>query len=107
MVASLGQDAHPTPTLGGVSTATPPTPVADPVGALFASRTVVEHVVRGVLGLVSAVVSLAAAPQHPAALLGLVGAVALWRGCPTCWCLGLAATLAGRERRCTDGGCPA
>lgn len=105
MVASLGQGAHPTSTLGGVSNATPASPATDPVGALFASRSVTAHLVRGVLGLVLAVASLAAAPQQPAALLGLVGTVVLWRGCPTCWCLGLAATLAGRERRCADG-CP-
>ena len=80
-------------------------PVADPVGELFASSSVTEHVVRGVLGLVLAVAAFALAPAHPWALLGLVAAAVAWRGCPTCWCLGLAQTLSRGRVGCTDGTC--
>ena len=80
-------------------------PVGDPVGDLFASGSVAEHLVRGVLGLVLAVASLALAAAHPWALLGLVAAVVAWRGCPTCWCLGLAQTLSRGRVGCSDGSC--
>ena len=80
-------------------------PAGDPVGDLFASSSVTEHVVRGVLGLLLAVGSFALAPAHPWALLGLVAAAVAWRGCPTCWCLGLAQTLSRGRVGCTDGTC--
>ncbi|CAA9369208.1 MAG: hypothetical protein AVDCRST_MAG47-999 [uncultured Nocardioidaceae bacterium] len=77
----------------------------DPTAAMFASRSVTEHLVRGVVGLVLVVLSLAYAGAHPAALLGLVPAAVAWRGCPTCWALGLAATVSrGRVSGC-DGTC--
>lgn len=72
------------------------TPPADATASLFASRTVAEHVVRGVLGLVLAVAALGLAGRSAAALLLLVPAVLAWRGCPTCWALGLVET---RRRR--------
>ncbi len=78
------------------TTAPPPAPAEatspDPVAAMFASRTVTEHLLRGLLGLVLAVVALWQASAHPAALLLLLPAVLAWRGCPTCWALGLGAT---------------
>lgn len=81
-------------------------PADDPVTSLFASRSVTEHVLRGLLGLALVVVALWQASAHPAALLLLVPAVVAWRGCPTCWALGLAATVTrGRGRACTDGSC--
>lgn len=70
-------------------------PAEDPTAAMFASSSLTEHVARGVLGLVLVVVSIAYAGSHPWALLGLVPAAVAWRGCPTCWALGLAATLRG------------
>lgn len=77
----------------------------DPTTAMFASGSVTEHLVRGVVGLVLVVLSLAYAGTHPAALLGLVPAAVAWRGCPTCWSLGLAATVRrGRVSGC-DGTC--
>ena len=81
------------------------TPPADPVADFFASGSVVEHVLRGVLGLVLAVGSLALVSGHPWALLGLVGTVVAWRGCPTCWTLGLLQTLSRGRVSCTDGSC--
>ena len=80
-------------------------PTDDPVADFFASSSLTEHVLRGVLGLVLAVGSLALAAAHPWALLGLVGTAVAWRGCPTCWTLGLMQTLSRGRVRCTDGSC--
>jgi hypothetical protein len=81
------------------------TDLEDPTTALFASASVTEHVVRGVVGLVLVVLAFAFAGSHPWALLGLVPAVVAWRGCPTCWALGFAATVSrGRTPGC-DGTC--
>ena len=80
---------------------TPERSAADPTAAMFASGSLAEHVVRGVLGLALVVLSLAYAGTSGWALLGLVPAAVAWRGCPTCWALGLAATLS----RGTVGGC--
>ncbi|MCW2817498.1 MAG: hypothetical protein JWR42_285 [Marmoricola sp.] len=77
----------------------------DLVGAVFASRSVTEHYVRGVLGLVLVVAALAGAGATPWALLLAVPGVVAWRGCPTCWALGLSATLARRAPSCVDGSC--
>jgi hypothetical protein len=77
----------------------------DPTAAMFASRSVAEHLVRGLLGLVLVVASLAYADAHPWALLGLVPAVVAWRGCPTCWALGLAATVTRGKVPDCDGTC--
>jgi hypothetical protein len=79
--------------------------VDDPTTAMFASSTVAEHVLRGVIGLVLVVLSLTFAASQPWALLGLVPAAIAWRGCPTCWAMGLAATISrGRTSGC-DGSC--
>jgi len=77
----------------------------DLVGAVFASRSVAEHYVRGVVGLVLVVAALVWAGTTPWALLLAVPGVVAWRGCPTCWALGLSATLARRQSRCVDGSC--
>ncbi len=68
-------------------------PDLDPVTSMFASGSVTEHVLRGVLGLVLVVAAFALAGSRPLALLLLVPAVVAWRGCPTCWLMGLGATL--------------
>ncbi len=60
---------------------------------MFASGSLVEHVLRGVLGLVLVVTGFALAGGQPLALLLLVPGVVAWRGCPTCWLMGLGATL--------------
>lgn len=68
----------------------------------FASTSVKRHVLRGVIGLLAllgAVVG--AALGAPAALLLLVVAVAAWRGCPTCWTVGLLQT----RQACAGGRC--
>ena len=74
-------------------------PVAepDPVGAMFASRSVRVHLVRGALGLLLLVAGLALAHVSAWWLLLAPLAVVLWRGCPSCWTIGLMAT---RARTC-------
>ena len=93
-----------------MATTTPTRPTAspaheDPVARLFASRSVTEHVVRGVVGLVLVVLALAYAGTTAWALLLAVPAAVAWRGCPTCWALGLAATLSRGRTGCDDGRC--
>ena len=94
-----------------MATTTPVRPAAAPrmeedaVTRVFASRSVAEHLVRGVLGLVLVVMALAWAGSHPWALLLAVPAVVAWRGCPTCWALGFAATLSRGRAGCPDGTC--
>lgn len=74
-----------------------PAPEPDPTLDMFASRSLTEHVVRGVLGLVLVALAVVSAQDHPWALLALVPAVVAWRGCPTCWLMGLGATLTRRR----------
>lgn len=62
---------------------------------MFASRSVGAHLVRGALGLPLMVAAFALIPWWgPLALLLVVPAAVLLRGCPTCWALGLAQTCA-------------
>ena len=59
----------------------------------LASRSVGAHYVRGVVGLVALVLAVAgAAMATPAALALLIVTVVAWRGCPTCWAVGLMQT---------------
>ena len=67
-------------------------PEVDPTFAMFASRSVAEHLVRGILGLVVLVAGIALAQVSAWWLLLLPVTVVLWRGCPTCWLMGLIAT---------------
>lgn len=69
----------------------------DLVGAMFASRSVPVHLLRGVVGLVLVVAGLGLASVSAWWLLLVPVAVVLWRGCPTCWTMGLIAT---RARTC-------
>lgn len=63
--------------------------------AMFASRSVPRHLVRGALGLPTMVAAFVLVPWlGPLALLLVMPAAALLRGCPTCWILGLAQTCA-------------
>ena len=66
----------------------------DLVGAMFASRSVPVHLARGVIGLVLVVAGLGLAAVSALWLLLVPVAVVLWRGCPTCWTMGLIATRA-------------
>ena len=70
----------------------------------FASSSVPVHLARGVLGLVAAIAAFAGVGALGAAsLLLLVVTVVAWRGCPTCWALGLAQTV--ENGKCRSGAC--
>jgi hypothetical protein len=65
---------------------------------MFASRSVRGHLVRGVVGLVAFVAAFALlGVLGPVSLLLLVVAGLAWRGCPTCWMVGLMRTKAIRQ----------
>jgi hypothetical protein len=72
----------------------------------FASSSVPAHLLRGGLGfglLIGSVVSLRAVGA--AALLPAAAGLAVLRGCPMCWAIGLLETISrGRLERACDGG---
>ncbi|MCW2989750.1 MAG: hypothetical protein JWM73_344 [Solirubrobacterales bacterium] len=62
----------------------------------LASRSVTLHYARGLAGLLALVTGVAmAAAGTSAGVALLIVTVAAWRGCPTCWAIGLMQT---RER---------
>lgn len=69
----------------------------DLVGAMFASRSLAAHYARGLVGLVLLVAGLGLAHRSALWLLLVPVTVVLWRGCMSCWTLGLMAT---RARAC-------
>ncbi|CAM5242018.1 hypothetical protein GCM10010329_44670 [Streptomyces spiroverticillatus] len=74
----------------------------------FASKSVPRHLARGAIGLALIGGALALVPVvGPVALLAAPLALVAFRGCPTCWAVGLAQTVSrGRlERQCADGVC--
>ncbi|MCX4984426.1 hypothetical protein [Streptomyces sp. NBC_00572] len=74
----------------------------------FASKSVPRHLARGVIGFGLIIGSIAMVPAAgPATLLAAPLALIAFRGCPTCWMVGLAQTISrGRlERQCVDGVC--
>ncbi|MFF8883621.1 hypothetical protein [Streptomyces flaveolus] len=77
-------------------------------GKDFASKSVPRHLARGAIGFGLVIGSIALVPvAGPATLLAAPLALIAFRGCPTCWMVGLAQTVSrGRlERRCADGVC--
>ncbi|MEU2656349.1 hypothetical protein ABZ615_13600 [Streptomyces sp. NPDC007325] len=95
-----GEPAQPT---GHASTSGTPGPRPD-----YASRSVPRHLARGAVGFGLIAGSLALIPvTGPVSLLAAPLALIAFRGCPTCWAVGLAQTISrGRlERRCADGVC--
>jgi hypothetical protein len=79
---------------------------------MFASNTLVEHLLRGVVGIGAFALAATLASSHPLLALTLlpVALVAL-RGCPMCWTMGLIETIAAKVRgtnadgACLDGSC--
>lgn len=72
---------------------------------MFASRSVPVHVVRGIVGAVLLVASFVLAKQaHPLFILLLVPAGFAFRGCPTCWAMGLGQTRARTKRDVPNAG---
>jgi hypothetical protein len=69
----------------------------------LASGSVSEHLVRGVVGLIAAVLAVALLGSVGPVSLALLAVTALaWRGCPTCWTVGLLAKLGDARARCGD-----
>lgn len=57
---------------------------------MFASSTLAEHAVRGGIGFGALAAGMASATTHPwLAWLALPVALLAFRGCPTCWTIGL------------------
>jgi hypothetical protein len=66
----------------------------------LASGSVAKHVLRGAVGLLAAALAIVlVAVVGPVSLLLLGVTVIAWRGCPTCWAVGLFGTLADRRVR--------
>ena len=75
---------------------------------MFKSGSVVEHIVRGVLGFGLLGVGLLYSPMLGWWTLALFGgALVCFRGCPTCWTAGLVETVLHRKvhKSCIDGSC--
>ncbi|MFF9909191.1 hypothetical protein [Streptomyces sp. NPDC013457] len=91
-------------TLNAVHTEKP----TQPAPPDFASTSVPRHLARGVIGFGLGIGSIALVPVvGPVSLLAAPLALIAFRGCPTCWMVGLAQTISrGRlERQCVDGVC--
>jgi hypothetical protein len=79
---------------------------------MFASATVIAHLLRGAIGFGAIGAAVAWSSSHPWVLVAALP-VALFalRGCPMCWTVGLVETIAARVRgrpstaRCVDGAC--
>jgi hypothetical protein len=74
---------------------------------MFASKSVLEHLARGIVGfgaLAAAIVLARASGWGPAAgstALALFALIAL-RGCPVCWTIGMVETVSRRLKPQTD-----
>lgn len=74
----------------------------------YASASVPRHLARGAIGFGLIIGSITLVPvTGPAVLLAAPLSLIAFRGCPTCWLVGLAQTVSrGRlERQCVDGTC--
>lgn len=79
---------------------------------MFASKSIPEHVLRGVIGFGAFVASATIATSHPYLSVALLPVALLaLRGCPMCWTIGLVQTVVARLRgtpmpaACIDGSC--
>lgn len=67
---------------------------------MFASRTLIEHLLRGAVGIGALWCAVTIAAIHPWGSLALGALVLLaFRGCPVCWTVGLIETLGQQWRR--------
>jgi hypothetical protein len=70
----------------------------------LASSSVHRHLLRGAVGLLAALGAIILlGVLGPVSLVLLPVAVVAWRGCPTCWAVGLMGTLS--DRRTTAPAC--
>jgi hypothetical protein len=67
---------------------------------MFASSSLGEHLARGVVGICALNFAISISEQHPVYSLAL-GVVSLlaFRGCPTCWTIGLVETTYRKFKR--------
>jgi hypothetical protein len=67
---------------------------------MFASNTLIEHVLRGAIGIGALWLAVAITATHPWSSLAL-GVVVLtaFRGCPICWTIGLFETARQQWRQ--------
>lgn len=71
----------------------------------LASSSVHRHLLRGVVGLLAVLGAiLLLGLLGPVSLVLLPVAVVAWRGCPTCWAVGMMGTFS--DRRATAPACP-
>ncbi|MEV6327926.1 hypothetical protein [Streptomyces sp. NPDC051909] len=85
----------------------PPKPTR-PAERSYASSSVPRHLARGALGLGLIAVPIALVPTlGPLVLLAAPLSLIAFRGCPTCWMVGLVQTLSRDrlQRECVDGVC--
>ena len=74
---------------------------------MFGSKTVLAHILRGVIGFGALALAILLARDadtarvHASVALAIVALIAL-RGCPVCWTIGLFETLRGRTPRTFD-----
>lgn len=67
---------------------------------MFASNGLVEHLARGVVGACALSFAISISAPHPVYSLVLAGLSLLaFRGCPTCWTIGLVETTYRRFKR--------
>ncbi|MGO9973117.1 MAG: hypothetical protein ACLP01_09965 [Solirubrobacteraceae bacterium] len=77
----------------------PPEPASTKRSPL-ASGSVGEHLLRGAVGLIAAALAIVlVAVIGPVSLALLLVTAVVWRGCPTCWTVGLLGTLADDRAR--------
>ncbi len=80
--------------------------VANRQRSALASNSVREHLFRGAAGLAAAVLAcVLVAVVGPVSLALLPLTAVAWRGCPTCWTVGLVGTLADNRARRTCSRC--
>jgi hypothetical protein len=67
---------------------------------MFASSSLVEHLTRGVVGICALNCGILISAQHTVYSLALAGVSLLaFRGCPTCWTIGLVETTYRQFKR--------
>jgi hypothetical protein len=82
--------------------------MAEQTSSSFASTSLPRHLIRGVIGFGALIGTFALYPViGPVSLVLLPVGFLAFRGCPTCWLVGLLQTIsAGRlKRSCADGKC--
>ena len=68
-------------------------------GSLFATESLAGHLLRGAAAVALGAGAVAQQGAHPVlAVAAAMGALVALRGCPVCWTVGLAETLARRRR---------